>query len=186
MGHSKDPLRVPLLTIECGTPREAVGGRKAPSGLAMTGQVLVAAPECGCFGEKDQEEPYSQLQLQSPDAHRHTDTPRSMLIPSPQPHKHWCVSVCLNQSCSLRDNMQTQDFPTATKLAGICLLLLHPELSTDQEGDRRHSIDLGVSSARLKANSAPAVWHHLGAMLFSSRTYGLAMKTRDSGVYSTM
>lgn len=58
--------------------------------------------------------------------------------------------------------MQTQDFPSATKLAGICLLL-HPELSTDQKGDRRRSIDLG-------------------AMLFSSRTYGLALKTRDSGV----
>lgn len=110
--------------------------------------------------------------------HRHTQIHASTFPTAMQT----LVCVCLNQSCSLRDNMQTQDFPSATKLAGICLLLLHPELSTDQEGDRTHSIDLGVSSARLKANSAPAVWHHLGAMLFSSRTYGLAMKTRDSGV----
>lgn len=63
MEDSKDPLGTPLLTIECGTPREAVGGRKAPSGLAMTDQDLMEAPECGCFGEEESEDHYPQFQL---------------------------------------------------------------------------------------------------------------------------
>lgn len=92
MEHSKDSLGAPLVTIECGTPREAVGDKKAPSGLAMTGQVPVAAPECGCFGKEDSEEPYPQFQLQSPDAHRHTDPQESMPTPSIQ------TPVCLSAS----------------------------------------------------------------------------------------
>lgn len=155
-------------------PQRDSGGRKAPCGLAMTGQVLVAAPEWLLW----RREPGRALPSAPVTEPRCTH--RSMPTPSLHPYKHCCVSVCLNQSCPLRDNVQTQDSPGAMKLLGICLLLLlHPELSTGQEGDRRCTMDLGVSSARLRASSAPAVWHHLGAMLFSSRTYGLATKTRD-------
>lgn len=100
MEHSKDPQGATLLTIECGTPREAVGGREASSGLAMTDQVPMAAPECGCFGhEENSEEPYSPpVPITEPRCTHteiHTDPCQYL------PHIHTNTDVCLSASIKI-------------------------------------------------------------------------------------
>jgi hypothetical protein len=171
MEHSKDPLGAPLLTIECGTPREALGGRKVPSGLAMTDQVPTAAPECGCFAGEDSESltPSSNYRAQM-----HTDTWTHTNPCQHLAHIHTNTGVYLSASIKavlLETTCKHKTFLVPqNQQESVFFFCTRSLAQTRKVAGDRHSIDLEVSLDRLKASSAPAVWHYLGAMLFSSRT----------------
>lgn len=85
MEHSKGPPGAPLPDHRMWHPREAAGGGKAPSSLAVTDWVPVACQTFGCLGLGEQEQwmTSSCLPVWSPrytQTHRPTQTPTVLYL----------------------------------------------------------------------------------------------------------